>query len=134
MLSDTRFNPITHRIIGCAMAVHQKLGNGFPENIYQRCLAIELEENGLAFQREVALPIFYKGQEVGARRVDFLIEENVLVELKASKELTQVHFAQTINYLEAYRLEVGLLINFGEASLRFKRFLKNQPRQLPTNS
>jgi GxxExxY protein len=104
------------------------LGNGFQEVIYQRSLAVEMEQAGLCFGREIEMPIFYKGVEVGSRRVDFLVEETVLVELKAIPELTPTNFAQIINYLEAYRLEVGLLINFGETSLKHKRFLKNQLR------
>ena len=87
-----------------------------------------MEAAGLLFAREIEIPIFYKGIRVGARRVDFLVAETVLVELKAVSELNNSHFAQTINYLEAYELEVGLLINFGENSLKYKRFLKNQPR------
>ena len=113
------------------MAVHRMLGNGFPEVIYQRSLAIELDGAGLLFTREVEMPVFYKGISVGSRRVDFLIADTVLVELKALNELTPAHYAQTINYLEAYELEVGLLINFGEQSLKYKRFLKNQPRPKP---
>jgi GxxExxY protein len=128
MLLDTRFNALTHQIIGCAMAVHRMLGNGFQEVIYQRSLVVELETAGLLFAREVEMPIFYKGVDVGSRRVDFLIDDTVLVELKAVNELNHSHYAQTINYLEAYRLEVGLLINFGEPSLKYKRFLKNQQR------
>ena len=110
------------------MAVHRMLGNGFQEVIYQRSLAIEMEQAGLRFAREMEMPIFYKGVDVGTRRVDFLVEEVVLVELKALSGLNQSNFAQIINYLEAYRLEVGLLINFGETSLRHKRFIKSQPR------
>lgn len=128
MLLDTRFNKLTQTVIGCAMQVHRLLGTGFQEVIYQRSLAVELEQAGVVFGREIDMPIFYKGVEVGSRRVDFLVEETVLVELKALSELTLTHHAQIINYLEAYRLEVGLLINFGEPSLKFKRFLKNQPR------
>jgi GxxExxY protein len=128
MLLDTRFNALTHQIVGCAMAVHRMLGNGFQEVIYQRSLAIELDEAGLYFAREVEMPIFYKGIDVGSRRVDFLVADTVLVELKAVNELNHSHYAQTINYLEAYRLEVGLLINFGEPSLKHERFLKNQQR------
>ncbi|GAA4012122.1 GxxExxY protein [Hymenobacter fastidiosus] len=127
MLLDTRFNELTHRIIGCAMMVHRTLGNGFQEVIYQRSLAVELERAGLIFAREIEMPIFYQDVQVGARRVDFLVEQTVLVELKALTELNLSHYAQIINYLEAYHLEVGLLINFGEASLKHKRFLKNQP-------
>jgi GxxExxY protein len=133
MLLDTRFNELTHQVIGCAMAVHRMLGSGFQEVIYQRSLAVELEGAGLIFAREVEMPIFYKGTDVGSRRVDFLVAETVLVELKAVHELNNSHYAQTINYLEAYQLEVGLLINFGEASLKYKRFLKNQPRPNPVN-
>ncbi len=128
MLLETRFNKLTETVIGCAMRVHSLLGAGFQEAIYQRSLAIELEQAGVAFGREIEMPIFYKGIEVGSRRVDFLIQEKVLVELKALHELTPTHYAQIINYLEAYRLEVGLLINFGEPSLKFKRFLKNHSR------
>ncbi len=120
-------NPeITEKIIGCALRVHSALGNGFQEVIYARCLAIELGEIGLTFQREVEIPIFYKGAEVGTRRADLLVEDQILVELKAlSEELNNTHFAQMINYLEAYRLEIGLLINFGQKSLKFKRFIKS---------
>ena len=128
MLLDTRFNKLTETIIGCAMTVHRMLGTGFQEVIYQRSLAVKLEQAGVVFGREIEMPLFYKEVEVGSRRVDFLVEELVLVELKALRELTPTHHAQIINYLEAYRLEVGLLINFGEPSLKFKRFLKNQPR------
>lgn len=128
MLLDTRYNTLTRAVISCAMQVHRTLGNGFQEVIYQRCLALEMEREGLVFAREVEMPLYYRDTEVGSRRVDFLVDDTVLVELKALTEIGAVHFAQTINYLEAYKLEVGLLINFGETSLRFKRFLKNQPR------
>jgi len=125
MLLDTRYNKITERIIGNAMRVHTILGTGFQEAIYQRSLGIEMEQQGLVFEREIEMPLYYKGVAVGSRRVDFLVEQAVLVELKALHELTPTHHAQIINYLDAYRLEVGLLINFGEPSLRFKRFVKN---------
>ena len=125
MLLDIRHNKTTETIIGCAMRVHTILGTGFQEVIYQRSLAVEMELAGLVFGREIEVPLFYKNVEVGSRRVDFLVDECVLVELKALHELTPTHHAQIINYLEAYRLEVGLLINFGERSLVFKRFLKN---------
>ncbi|GAA4499771.1 GxxExxY protein [Hymenobacter ginsengisoli] len=128
MLLDTRFNKVTEKVIGCAMGVHKLMGTGFQEVIYQRSLAVELEQAGVVFGRELEMPIFYKGVEVGSRRVDFLVEETVLVELKALHELNAMHYAQIINYLEAYRLEVGLLNNFGEPSLKFKRFLKTHSR------
>lgn len=126
MLLDTRYNELTRSVIGCAMEVHRTLGPGFQEVIYQRSLAVEMERTGLVFARELEMPLFYKGVAVGSRRVDFLVGDNVLIELKALHELTETHFAQLINYLEAYRLEVGLLLNFGERSLRFKRFIKSQ--------
>ena len=128
MLLDTRFNDVTKTIIGCAMNVHGELGSGFPELIYQRGLGVEMREAGLTFQSEVHLPVFYKNTNIGARRADFLVEGQVLVELKAVAELADAHFAQVINYLKAYRLEVALLINFGEASLRHRRFLHNPSR------
>jgi GxxExxY protein len=108
---------ITEKIIGCAMRVHGALGNGFQEVIYQRCMAIEFDDAGLDYKREMETPIYYKEKEVGTRRVDFLVGNGILVELKAISELNNTHYAQMINYLEAYKLEIGLLINFGEKSL-----------------
>lgn len=126
-----QYSGITGRIIGAAMAVHRELGNGFPEVICQRALALELTESGLLFQRELTIPVFYKGTEVGARRVDFLVKNQILVELKAVGELTDTHFAQTLNYLNAYQLPIALLINFGETSLRFRRLANSRPRPRP---
>ncbi len=117
-----KYSELTGRIIGCAMAVHSALGNGFQEVIYQRALQIEMEDQGLSFAREFEMPIHYKKVHIGTRRVDFLVEDNLSVELKAVIKIKDVHLAQAINYLEAYNLEVGLLINFGERSLQFKRF------------
>jgi GxxExxY protein len=116
-----KYSELTSKIIGCAMAVHKVLSNGFQEVIYQRALEIEMRETGISFNREFEMPIFYREQQIGTRRVDFLVEGVVSVELKAISKLEDVHFAQGINYLEAYNLEVGLLINFGEPSLNFKR-------------
>ncbi|MBF0395148.1 MAG: GxxExxY protein [Desulfobacterales bacterium] len=115
---------ITHKIIGCAMNVHNKLGNGFQEVIYQRCLSIEFKKIGLIFERERKQLIYYDGIEVGTRRVDFLVENKILVELKAIIKLENVHLAQAINYLEAFNLPIGLLINFGATKLEFKRLIK----------
>jgi GxxExxY protein len=111
------------------MAVHRALGNGFQEVIYQRALEIEMADNGIAFSREHEMPIYYKNQQIGTRRVDFLVEGVVSVELKAIIILEDVHFAQAINYLEAYDLEVGLLINFGSKSLEVKRLLNAKIKQ-----
>ncbi len=116
-----KYEELTHKIIGCAMAVHQVLGNGFQEVIYQRALAIEMREQGLDFEREMEMSIFYRGHEIGTRRVDFFVENKIMVELKAVKQLEDVHLAQAMNYLEAYNMEIGLLINFGARSLEFKR-------------
>ena len=121
------YKELTGKIIGCAMQVHRVLGTGFQEVIYQRALAIELEQNGVPAQRELEMPIYYRDREIGSRRVDFLVNETVLVELKALTALNETHHAQIINYLEAYRLPIGLLINFGAASLEFKRFVKTRP-------
>ncbi len=103
------------------MKVHATLGNGFQEVIYQRALAIEMTSLGLSFVRELEMPIYYDEQEIGTRRVDFFVEDKIMVELKAIIQLEDVHLAQAINYLEAYQMEVGLLINFGSKSLQFKR-------------
>ncbi len=115
---------LTRKIIGCAMEVHRTLGNGFQEVIYQRALEIEMAQQGLAFSREHEMDIFYKGVKIGNRRVDFFVEGKVMVEIKAVIGLEDVHLAQAINYLEAYGLEVGLLLNFGSRSLQFKRVMK----------
>ena len=103
------------------MEVHSTLGVGFQEVVYQRALGYEMEHQGLSFAREEDMPIFYKGRQVGTRRVDFLVEGKVVVELKAVSGLDNVHLAQAINYLEAFGLEVGLLINFGAKKLEFRR-------------
>jgi GxxExxY protein len=112
---------LTHKIIGSAMKVHSTLGSGFQEVIYQRALAIEMNNQGLNFNREMEMTIFYDGIDIGTRRVDFFVENNIMVELKAVSELSDSNLAQAINYLEAYKLPIGLLINFGSKSLTFKR-------------
>jgi GxxExxY protein len=111
----------TRKIIGCAMEVHNQMGNGFQEVIYQRALAIELGIQNLNFQREMEMELTYKGEHVGTRRVDFFVEECVMVEIKAIEKLEGVHKAQAINYCEAYNIADGLLINFGGERLDFKR-------------
>ncbi len=116
-----KYEGLTHKIIGCAMRVHSALGNGFQEVIYQRAMEIEMADSGISFSREYEMPVYYKKHQIGTRRVDFLVEENISVELKSIIILEDVHLAQAINYLEAYDLEVGLLINFGAKSLDFKR-------------
>lgn len=127
---------LTGKIIGCAMEVHGVLGNGFQEVIYQRALAQEMALQGLVFSREHKMEIHYKGEKIGLRRVDFFLEGLVMVELKAVIRLEDVHLAQAINYLEAYGLDIGLLINFGSRSLQFKRVMKpgKQINHSPSNN
>ena len=108
------------------MRVHSKLGNGFQEVIYQRALAIEFKKANLDFVREMEMIIYYDGEEIGTRRVDFFVEGLIMVELKALTQLEKVHLSQALNYLEAYKMEVGLLINFGEYSLKFHRLINDR--------
>lgn len=114
-------NELTHKVIGAAMEVHRQMGNGFQEVVYQRALSIELNLQNIPHVREKEMPLQYKGYDVGTRRVDFLIEDILMVEIKAIEQLENVHKAQAINYCEAYGVKDGLLINFGAQSLDFKR-------------
>ena len=122
---------LTYKIIGCAMKVHNTLGNGFQEVIYQRCLAIDLERAGIDFGREVEQTIFYDGIVVGTRRADFVVANRVVVELKAVIALADVHIAQAKNYVVAYDFDLGLLINFGAESLEYRRIFNS--KRNPTN-
>jgi hypothetical protein len=126
-MSDLKHADITKKIIGASFEVHKFLGNGFQEVIYQRALQYEMHQAGLTFQREIEQPIYYKDlpQLIGTRRADFVLEDKVLVELKAVIQLEDVHLAQALNYLKVYKLEVGLLINFGSKSLTFKRLIRS---------
>ena len=136
---DLKYEEITRKIIGCAMKVHSTLGNGFQEVIYQRAMVIEMDKQRLAFQREMEMTIYYGGYDIGTRRVDFFVEDNIMVELKAIIKLDDVHLNQAMNYCQAYNLPIGLLINFGANSLEFKRvynvnhpenkeYIKNHPK------
>jgi len=127
---EYKYSDITAKIIGCSMEVHKILGNGFQEVIYQRAFAKEMNIQGLSFAREFEMPIFYKEEQIGTRRVDFLVEEVISVELKSLTKLEDVHLAQAINYLEAYNLEIGLLINFGAKSLEYRRLINPKYNQL----
>lgn len=131
-MADLKYEDITKKIIGASFEVHKFLGNaclparqGFQEVIYQRALAWEFGQAGLSYAREIEQDIFYKElpEPIGTRRADFVVEGKVLVELKAVIQLEDVHLAQILNYLKAYRMEVGLLINFGSKSLTFKRLV-----------
>ena len=125
MPTEIKYKDITEKIIGASFEVHKFLGNGFQEVIYQRALAWEMQQAKLQFEREIEQNIFYKGlpEPIGTRRADFVVEGKVLVELKAIIQLEDVHLAQVLNYLKAYKLEVGLLINFGSKSVTFKRLV-----------
>lgn len=124
-MAELKYKDITEKIIGASFEVHKFFGNGFQEVIYQRALAWEMAQAGLDFAREIEQDIFYKDlpEPIGRRRADFVVEGKVLVELKAIIQLEDVHMAQALNYLKAYKLEVGLLINFGSKSLTFKRLV-----------
>ena len=124
-MEKLKYSDITEKIIGASFEVHKFLGNGFQEVIYQRALAYEMYKAGLTFAREIDQEIFYKElrEPIGTRRADFVVEGKILVELKAIIQLEDVHLAQILNYLKAYKLEVGLLINFGSRSLTFKRLV-----------
>jgi len=128
-----KYDDITYKINGCAMKVHNELGNGFQEVIYQRCLAIELERAGLKFAREVEQDIFYDEIHVGTRRADFVVEGDIIVELKALINLEDVHLAQAKNYVVAYNKPIGLLINFGSNSLQFKKIFNPKFNQNHVN-
>ena len=119
-----KHSELTGKIIACAMEVHNQMGNGFQEVVYQRALSIEMNMQDLPHKREMEMPLNYKGIPIGTRRVDFFVDETIMVEIKAVKELEDVHLAQAINYLEAYHMEIGLLINFGNTRLQFKCVMK----------
>ncbi|WP_142455263.1 GxxExxY protein [Gracilimonas mengyeensis] len=125
MNTNLKYHDITEKIIGASFEVHKFLGNGFQEVIYQRALAYELTKLNVDFGREIEQPIYYRDldEPIGTRRADFVVDGKVLVEIKAIKELEDVHLAQALNYLKAYKIEVGLLINFGSKSLSFKRLI-----------
>lgn len=125
---------LTYKIIGCAMNVHNKLGPGFQEVIYQRCLAIELKKANLDYEREKEQKIFYDEIEVGTRRADFIVEGKVIVELKALVNLEDVHLAQAKNYVVAYDFHIGLLINFGSQSLQYKLIFNPKYSKVTKNS
>ncbi len=121
MINYNELDEITYLINGCAMKVHNTLGPGFQEVIYQRCLAIEFEKAGIKANREVEQEIYYEGELVGTRRADFVIGDKIIVELKALVALENIHIAQARNYLVAYNYPIGLLLNFGATSLQIKK-------------
>jgi GxxExxY protein len=126
MEENLKYNDVTRRVIGCAMRVYNTLGNGFQEVIYQRALAVEMQIANISFEREFEMPIYYRNTHIGTRRVDFMVDKVISVEIKAVTKLEQVHLAQAINYLEAYHVETGLLLNFGAISLEYKRLFNKK--------
>lgn len=130
---ELKYADITEKIIGCAMKVHSKMGMGYPEIIYARCSAIEFNRVGLGHEKEKSLNVYYDEFIVGSRRVDFMVEDKIVVELKAIAELTNKEFVQNLNYLESHRKEVVLLINFGATSLQFKRISNNKNISTPSD-
>lgn len=121
-MPEFKYGDITEKIIGACFRIHNTLGNGFPEVIYQRALALELNTIGVHYEREFDMAIYYMNEKIGSRRVDFLVEQKISVELKALIKIEDGHLAQAMNYLEVYNLEIGLLINFGSKRLEFNRF------------
>jgi GxxExxY protein len=130
MSTELKYGDITQKVIGCAMSVYSKMRNGYNEAIYSKCLQVEFDKEGIRYQKEFEVPVYYKEVIVGKRRVDFMIEEKIVVELKAIAELTDHHLAQTLNYLEHHKLEIGL-INFGGKSLQFKRVINSKAESNP---
>ena len=133
MASKTSNWKLTGQVIDCAMKVHSELGSGFQEAVYQRALGSEMMRAGVVFRREVDLPIIYKGQQVGMRRVDFLVADAVMLEIKAVAELNDTHLTQAINYLGVHELQLGLVINFGGDSLDIRRVYNNKPKRRTLN-
>ena len=125
-MEEYKHSELTGMIIGCAMKVHRVIGPGFPEIIYMRCLMIELKKSGLNFETEVERDIFYDGIKVGSRRLDLIVENKVIVELKAVTEVEPLFYNQIINYLKIFKIEIGLLINFGNISLQYRRFANSR--------
>ena len=121
--SKYQFEGLSKRIIGAAIQVHKELGSGFLENIYEEAVKVELSRNGLDFDSQKEIRIEYFGVEVGIHRLDLLVENEIIVELKAVKELADIHFAQLRSYLKATGLKVGLLLNFSKPTLEVKRIV-----------
>ena len=118
---------LTRQIIGAAIAVHKKLGPGFIESVYQNSLCIELDKWGLSFTKEQDVPVFYDDIEVGLHRLDLLVEDKIVVELKACRTIETRHIAVVRSYLRATDLNHGLVLNFSTAPLQIKRVIENTP-------
>lgn len=133
MEQNYKYGDLTAQVISACMAVHSSLGSGFQEVIYQRALEIEFTQRTVLAIREFTMPIYYKGIEIGKRRVDFFIHNKICLEMKAVATLDGTHLAQALNYLESYNIEIGLLVNFGSKSLEFKRLLNKKYKEQNMN-
>jgi GxxExxY protein len=127
-----RYEKITRDIIGCAFEVINELGIGFLESVYEKALLIALKQRGLAVTSQRPIAVLFRGAEVGTFYADLLVDEKVIVELKAAKAITPEHQAQVINYLQATGIEVGLLINFGNPKLEYRRFTRTKKSNMDT--
>jgi GxxExxY protein len=125
MTNAAKYPETTEKILGCANRVHSALGSGYQDEVYRRCMAVEIDQSELEFKKDVETPIFFRGMEVGKRHADFVVEDGVVVAIRAVPELTEMHYSQIINQVDAHKAAVGLLINFGEKTLNFKRFVKS---------
>lgn len=130
-----KYEELTNTIIGCAYKVYNTIGYGFLESVYEKCLLIEFEKEGLPAEAQKEILVHYDGQIVGEFKADILVEEDVIVELKSVKQLVKAHEVQLVNYLAATHKEVGLLINFGEKSVEVKRKVRdiNYYKKNPVN-
>jgi len=124
-----QYKEITEKIIGCAYTVYNKMGYGFLESVYEKCLLIELRKAGLKAESQQAITVYYENQIVGDFVADIVVEDSVILELKSVRRLAKVHEAQLVNYLVATGKEIGLLLNFGEQKVEVKRKVKDLDKQ-----
>lgn len=122
-MADIIYKELSYKVVGCAMEVHKELGPGFLESVYEAALAVELEKQGIPFQLQKQFPVIYKGVPVKIFTADLVIDDKIIIELKAISKLGAIERAQVINYLKATGLKLGLLINFGQISLQYERLV-----------
>ena len=120
-MEKSAFDDLAYKVIGCSMKVQGILGSGFQEKVYQRALSVEFSNQNISFAREIEMDIFYEGIQVGCRRVDFYVEDQLVVEIKAVSILDEIHLAQAISYCQVFNKASGLLLNFGSRNLEYKR-------------
>ncbi len=115
---------LTNKIIGCAFSVYNHIGSGYLESVYEKCMLIELKKTGLQVVSQHPIKVLYKGQTVGEFIADLVVEESIVVELKAITQLLKIHEAQLVNYLVSTGMDIGLLINFGPDKVSIKRKIR----------